>query len=731
MRPGTSRPDLDRSHLADALKEAAASAKKQFVHVQTTVDVTRNGISQLQESLRKDKIDITGDHAEAIRKAFADFEQRLTTIQADFEASIGQKMEERRRHLDVFTVMLFGRTMAGKSTVMEALTAGKGTSIGIGLQNTTTEITEYRWQGLRVVDTPGIEGLDKGPELAALAKGFVDEADAIVFVCNDDAIMPADFEAMRFIRDQNKPIWVVLNVKHGDVLDVLEDPDMVFRSEELDGHMRRINGTMRERMGLPQVEIIPVHAWAAWLASRPDRAEGQIKQRLGQPGVAQQLRSASRFHILEDFLVKRIAASATHLRSKAAHESVTHHLTLMHRELVQANRDLRRLSESAGEWKKSYQKRCDRIWATGIEILKELRSSVGVMQSDAYGAAESAVDGKLDANQWLKDKSSELASIAQRLQEQVCGKVNELNAEFTNLMSEELGALSAAIKVEAADVSGGHRGSSFNWSAATRIGGSILSGAIGLAGVFVGLTNPVGWAVIGASVLLGFLSQWLGSNISERNDRAHRRAVDKLVRQLRDNLWKSYESLQEASYQWLRRCLDGHREHGLGLLTSQYRMLVKSRELTRQTAALLAEQADATSLHVLRSMMESRIGVIRNQTLAVSAVARRQGTLSKVVLDGPENKIGLVVGPGGSVIRAVSDDLGERIDVCARSSDPETMLRRLLRIDGDAAWACQASAGRWTVSRANGSPRHVPSGLELELASRLCKADIHLERPRS
>src|SRR5438309_3061031 len=49
-------------------------------------------------------------------------------------------LEERRKHLDSFSVTLFGRTMAGKSTLMEILTRGDGRSIGAGAQRTTRDV---------------------------------------------------------------------------------------------------------------------------------------------------------------------------------------------------------------------------------------------------------------------------------------------------------------------------------------------------------------------------------------------------------------------------------------------------------------------------------------------------------------------------------------------------------------------------------------------------------------
>ena len=58
-------------------------------------------------------------------------------------------------NLSSFNITLFGRTMAGKSTLMEVLTHGDGKAIGNGAQRKTRDIRSYEWNGLRITDVPG------------------------------------------------------------------------------------------------------------------------------------------------------------------------------------------------------------------------------------------------------------------------------------------------------------------------------------------------------------------------------------------------------------------------------------------------------------------------------------------------------------------------------------------------------------------------------------------------
>ncbi|MDB9455421.1 50S ribosome-binding GTPase [Dolichospermum circinale CS-534/05] len=82
------------------------------------------------------------------------FTETLKKIQSDIKALSEDSLEDlvisldkKGKHLKNFTVALFGRTKAGKSTLRETLTRGNGSTIGKGSQRTTRDVTEYSWQG--------------------------------------------------------------------------------------------------------------------------------------------------------------------------------------------------------------------------------------------------------------------------------------------------------------------------------------------------------------------------------------------------------------------------------------------------------------------------------------------------------------------------------------------------------------------------------------------------------
>ena len=86
----------------------------------------------------------------------------------ELEIKTGEDISNLRKSLSLFSITLFGRTMAGKSTLMEFLTHGKGDSIGKGAQRTTRDVRTYVWNKLSITDVPGI-GAFEGEEDETIA----------------------------------------------------------------------------------------------------------------------------------------------------------------------------------------------------------------------------------------------------------------------------------------------------------------------------------------------------------------------------------------------------------------------------------------------------------------------------------------------------------------------------------------------------------------------------------
>lgn len=271
----SARADRDVDHaLADCTEVAFGElvfAEKAVAQAAAHVNALRLAVANASVSSPSD-----GASVDAARSSLRELRTRLDDLATRHTAAAYESLAARASRADQFTVTLFGRTMAGKSTIREAITRGDGSTIGRGGQRTTRRIHEYPWNSeqLRLVDTPGVGAFD-GDHDATLAFSAVEHADVLLFLVSSDGIQEDVFKAMRYVRDLNKPTIFVLNVKRNLDKPVLlrrflADPSTVFGERQLAGHRARIRTLAIEFLGMQNPRIVPVHAQAAFLSTRPE-----------------------------------------------------------------------------------------------------------------------------------------------------------------------------------------------------------------------------------------------------------------------------------------------------------------------------------------------------------------------------------------------------------------------------------------------------------------------------
>ncbi len=149
-------------------------------------------------------------------RLFVEQEKDLCALESMVE-EVGNTTNLLHKQQKEFSVLLFGRTMAGKSTLMEILTHGNGQSIGHGQQRTTRDIRSYHWNGLKIIDVPGICAFE-GDEDDRLAIEAAKTADMIIFLITDDAPQRQEAERLAELCSYGKPVLCVMNVKMGITL---------------------------------------------------------------------------------------------------------------------------------------------------------------------------------------------------------------------------------------------------------------------------------------------------------------------------------------------------------------------------------------------------------------------------------------------------------------------------------------------------------------------------------
>jgi tRNA U34 5-carboxymethylaminomethyl modifying GTPase MnmE/TrmE len=240
-------------------------------------------------------------------------------------------------------IVLMGRTMAGKSTLLAALTGGSAERIGDGRQRYSRDAFAAPASDLpdvEIVDTPGV-GAKDGADDVAKAMAEIPGADLVLWVAANDSIQEQTARALRAVAFRGKPVVVVLNyraplVDDLDREDFLADQDSVFAQYE--GHFKTIRAHLSAASVCPVAEVM-LHADAA----RQARMGGDCGAELREASRISTLLTVLEQECRERRTARRVLREADAVRSHAqalseALDAVEHEV----REIIDVGRRLRK-----------------------------------------------------------------------------------------------------------------------------------------------------------------------------------------------------------------------------------------------------------------------------------------------------------------------------------------------------------------------------------------------------
>ena len=272
---------IDPLLLEDCRRYAEAGAKmaeEALRSFEGMLDGARHG---LQSKLR-------GIQNQDLRKAMERELQDIDRYCRKDQQSIRNHIAERRKEMGKFTITLFGRTMAGKSTMMETLKHGNGESIGKGAQRTTRDVRPYEWNGLKIWDVPGIAAFE-GKADTELAYDVAQKGDMIIFLLTDDKPDREEADCLQRLRELGKPVLGILNVKYsikeGKPLRKMErDITERYQSEDLKKIIRQFYEFGTERgQDWSNIPFLPAHLKCAFLAQQEtDPQKAALYERLSR-----------------------------------------------------------------------------------------------------------------------------------------------------------------------------------------------------------------------------------------------------------------------------------------------------------------------------------------------------------------------------------------------------------------------------------------------------------------
>lgn len=287
-----------------ALHECQAYAQKGYdIAIKTWTDIHQALLAEERKVKKVDKqqgkISRLADE-ELIKKK----KQGLASFM-EMDKELKQDLSYLQKQQKEFSVLVFGRTMVGKSTLMEIMTHGSGASIGNGSQRTTLDVRDYHWKGMKITDVPGIASFD-GREDDRLALEAAKAADLILFLISDDGVQQEEAKNLAELRRLGKPVLGIINVKLG-ITEQVRSLDMKRlrnkmaereRIETICNQFRQFAGNFQQDWG--DLTFVPVHLKAAYL--------GQDKN--------PELWEVSNFTAVESYILSKVQQDGCFLRIK-------------------------------------------------------------------------------------------------------------------------------------------------------------------------------------------------------------------------------------------------------------------------------------------------------------------------------------------------------------------------------------------------------------------------------
>ncbi|MEJ7785464.1 MAG: GTPase [Solirubrobacteraceae bacterium] len=583
---------------------------RQETSPQTLEQVVERAVSDGLEALDKLAVKVEGGYAEALEAAMSAVEEHGDAVGgeplADFVAAIERGRDEvrerfgrQRKRLETFNLVLFGRTGAGKSSLIEALSCGDGSPISQGESDWTTDVREVRWGACRLFDTPGIAGWGRTmarSELESRAKAAVADADIVLLCFDSQSQQDGEFaKVAEWIAQYGKPVIAILNSRNGR----WRFPTRVARaaarrqlSRSVHEHASNIRDELA-RIALPDVPVIALHSKRAAFGRTSDPYDGpdaKSREKLREEVGTDLLTEWSNLPALELLLTRALEAHAQDLRLGMLHEQARGILRSSLNEFRESEKlaqttakqlergveDVLRvlgrpttddLDKRLKQLEKLRTGRFDAPRRGEIEQFTRARlaEALRAPRADALRRAERLIERAfterfdIDDARFRRDVLGPAGSAAEDRLALVEGEVAAYLEKRLRLVADDVRADLAAVLVEFAGAQG-TAGSRHRTVGLGTEGGGAAVGIVG--GIYLAVTganiwNPVGWALAVGGIAGGQVGRLLRRKGMKRREEAlgkaranARRAVnetfDEIERTVADSFAAGFAELVAA-----------------------------------------------------------------------------------------------------------------------------------------------------------------------------------------
>lgn len=310
---------LSGTDYSDAIKsmrqisnEDIVFAKEALDNIAGKMDTFLNNLKESTSAISRIKKKITKEDDDDKVKACLDGIKKQVS---DFINETKDRMEVSLKEKEIaskyYTISFMGRTKSGKSTLHSVILGGENKEfIGVGKERTTRLNRIYNWNGIRIIDTPGI-GAPDGKTDTEIARSVVEGSDLICYLVTSDSIQETEFAFLKELKEQNKPLVILLNKKENLMHPVhrkkfLENPLQWFErkdNDSLEGHFKRIKEYAEKYYSNSYFDIYPVQLLAAQMAQTESNSKD--KKKFYRGSRIQYFLDNLRIQILDNGKIKR------------------------------------------------------------------------------------------------------------------------------------------------------------------------------------------------------------------------------------------------------------------------------------------------------------------------------------------------------------------------------------------------------------------------------------------
>ena len=506
-------------------------------YAQTGYEMADNGYKTIMKTLEKERKRVAATEQSQKRLKRGEWSENVLARQKRELQRFSQEVHQLKKDLErlhetqkEFTVLVFGRTMVGKSTLMEILTHGEGKSIGNGTQRTTRDVRDYHWNGLKVIDVPGIASFD-GKEDDDLALAAAKSADLIMFLISDDGVQAEEAKHLASLLAIGKPVLGLINIKVGvadeprpiDIKRIVKKMGEQERIEEICNQFRAYAKEYEQNWS--ELKFVHTHLKAAYL--------GQDKN--------EELWKISNFEAVEEYMLEKVERDGAFLRIKNFVDNVAKPMQNRLEDIVASSSENLRLGleywekyNDLNKWRDTYFDNTQNKYYAFIERLNK-KVSNGI-----YDFAERNYDNENAGKAWKDyliyeiNLEGECKKFIQEIRKDFKRKQRELADDFSSNATYNLGS------VDTDDI----------------MGESVTDTEL-MRNIAIGIGALLGPISIGWGIALG-IANWLFSDSKEEKIKKRKKELrDKISDVMKTVMDKVSDNVLEVCNKILHNDVDG------------------------------------------------------------------------------------------------------------------------------------------------------------------------------